>query len=276
MGIIITVHHTSNLGLASVLSGLEACQSDAGSWNFPLARCHLCNHNPGHTEPLVVLWSRASVFQHLGLLGETEVMVEGLVLCDEKIAWDQDALCDSCLCPFLSRLGSGHYPFPWPHSHAQLFREHLGHWSRGRWEQDCCVTLGEAARKSSGSGTGLRSYQVLGSGAAHQSLVLTFLTVSQAPPKGKTWAGTPRGLWCESKPRQPMRALPVYRSYSNLLEYGSLVRVLESFPLAGISGTSPYCSIRLAVSRRLLLTLSLVVCNTHGSQFMELILPEPK
>lgn len=91
------------------------------------------------------------MFQHLGLLGETEVMVEGLVLCDEKIAWDQDALCDSCLCPFLSRLGSGHYPFPWPHSHAQLFREHLGHWSRGRWEQDCCVTFGEAARKSSGS-----------------------------------------------------------------------------------------------------------------------------
>lgn len=125
-------------------------------------------------------------------------------------------------------------------------------------------------------GTGLRSYRVLGSGAAHQSLVLTFLTVSQAPPKGKTWAGTPRGLWCESKPRQPTRALPVYRSYSNLLECSSLVRVLESFPLAGILGTSPDCSIPLAVSRRLLLTLSLVVCNTHGSQFMELILPEPK
>lgn len=85
-----------------------------------------------------------------GALGETEVMGGALVSRDEKKAWEQDARGGSDLCPFLSGLESGCDPCSSPLSHPQLFREYLGCPATGL-VPDCCVSLGEAARKSSGS-----------------------------------------------------------------------------------------------------------------------------
>lgn len=76
-------------------------------------------------------------------------MGEALVGWDEKITWEQDVCSSSLLCPFLTGLGSGCDPCSLPRSHPQMFREYLTCLSEGVVAY-CCVSLGEAARKSSG------------------------------------------------------------------------------------------------------------------------------
>lgn len=145
--------------MISVLLGPEACSSDAWSTtlNFHWFLCGTF-HSLGViftvttrcTQKHHLICCQAFCFQCLEPLGETEVTGGALFSRDEKKAWEQDARSSSALCPFLSGLKSGYDPCSSPHSHPQLFREHLG-CPAERLVQDCCVSLGEASGKSSGS-----------------------------------------------------------------------------------------------------------------------------